>query len=195
MWRKQPEIKTSFPHHPSPAPVEAHDVATTHSPPPDHAERATQSEHAEHAAPPPAAVGSETSRLGPGLRFKGQLSGECDLHIDGEVDGKIRLPQSSVTIGLTGRVAADIEARQIVVEGTLRGNLFGHDFVRLENSCHVTGEISGKRVMIQEGARFEGRVEIGQAGDANRPKSNLALGRERAVKAHSLAAPTGEEMD
>lgn len=191
MWRKQPEIKTSFPPS-SPAPVEMNPVATTHTPPPNQAERATP---AERAAPAPAVVGGDTSRLGSGLRFKGQLSGQCDLHIDGEVDGKIRLPQSSVTIGLTGRVAADIEARQIVVEGTLRGNVFGHDFVRLENSCHVTGEISGKRVMIQEGARFEGRVEIGQAGDANRPKSNLALGRERAVKAHSLAAPTGEEMD
>src|ERR1700736_5908268 len=114
MWRKQPEIKTSFPSS-SPAPVETNQVATTHSSPPVQAEHVVL---AEHAAPSPAVVGGDTSRLGPGLRFKGQLSGQCDLYIDGEVDGKIRLPQSSVTIGLTGRVSADIEARQIVVEGT-----------------------------------------------------------------------------
>jgi cytoskeletal protein CcmA (bactofilin family) len=102
---------------------------------------------------------SGASRIGAGLKIRGEISGKSDLYIDGEAQGKIRLAEASVTVGSTGRVQADIEAREIIINGTVEGNLKGVESVRLGPSSRVQGSVVTPRVAIDDGARLRGSVE------------------------------------
>ena len=102
---------------------------------------------------------SGASRIGAGLKIRGEISGKSDLNIDGEAQGKIRLAEARVTVGSTGRVQADIEAREIVINGTVEGNLKGVESVRLGSSSRVQGSVVTPRLAIDDGARLRGSVE------------------------------------
>lgn len=109
-----------------------------------------------------------TSTISTGLRIQGELTGSGDLYVDGEAQGSIRLAQSKVTVGSHGRVQADIEAREIVIEGTVQGNLKAGDSIRLGAASHVTGSLMTPRVAIEDGARLRGKVETTRAGELKR---------------------------
>ena len=102
---------------------------------------------------------SGASRIGAGLKIRGEISGKSDLYVDGEAQGKIRVAGARVTVGPAGRVQADIEAREIVVDGTVQGNLKGIESVRLGSSSRVQGSVLTPRLAIDEGARLRGTVE------------------------------------
>lgn len=149
MWRKQSEPVAS----PSiPEPVS----------PPAAPVRSPAPERAAMPSPPVAAAvaGPEVTRIAQGIQIKGELSGRTDLFVDGRVEGTIRLSQSSVTVGPNGRVSADVEAREIVVRGTVKGNLLGRERVVLGSTGDVHGNITTQRLAIEEGARLQGRVEM-----------------------------------
>jgi len=108
------------------------------------------------------------STIAAGLRIHGEFSGNTDLYIDGEAQGSIRLGQSKVTVGPHGRVQADIDAREIVVEGRVQGNLKASESIRLGPGSHVQGSMLTPRVAIEDGARLRGKVEMTKPGDARR---------------------------
>jgi cytoskeletal protein CcmA (bactofilin family) len=116
----------------------------------------------------PAVTSGSPSMIAAGLRIHGEFSGNTDLYIDGEAQGSIRLGQSKVTVGPHGRVHADIDAREIIVEGTVQGNLKASESIRLGPGSHVQGSMLTPRVAIEDGARLRGRVEMTKAGDARR---------------------------
>jgi cytoskeletal protein CcmA (bactofilin family) len=113
-------------------------------------------------APKPAAepVSPDASRISAGLKIKGEISGSSDLYLDGEAIGKIRLAGARVTIGQTGKVKADIDAREIVINGSVHGNLKAEDRLRLGSSSEVDGTMAAPNVGIEDGARFHGKVEV-----------------------------------
>jgi cytoskeletal protein CcmA (bactofilin family) len=121
----------------------------------------------------PSAV--ETSRVGPGLRFRGELSGTSDLYIDGEMNGNVRLENSLVVVGPNGRVQADIQAREILVQGSLTGNLFASDRIQLGRESRVGGNLSSKHIQIEDGALFKGHVDMDIRKAAAKPDENLAV--------------------
>jgi len=104
-------------------------------------------------------IPSGASRIGAGLKIRGEISGKSDLNIDGEAQGKIRLSEARITVGSTGRVQADIEACEIVINGTVEGNLKGIESVRLGSSSRVQGSVVTPRLAIDDGARLRGSVE------------------------------------
>lgn len=106
----------------------------------------------------------EASTISAGLKIKGEITGTSDLTIDGETQGKVRLTNGRVTVGPSGRVIADIDAREIVVNGTVQGNLKATDSVRLGSSGQVEGSILTARIGIDDGARLRGNVEMIRAG-------------------------------
>jgi cytoskeletal protein CcmA (bactofilin family) len=111
----------------------------------------------ELLASPPA--GHVASRISSGLRIHGEVSGDSDLYIDGEVQGKIRLTNSRLTVGASGRVQADADAREIVIEGSMQGNMKASVSVRLGQSSRVLGSILTPRLAIDDGAQLRGKVE------------------------------------
>jgi cytoskeletal protein CcmA (bactofilin family) len=102
--------------------------------------------------------------LSRGVALKGELSGREDVFIDGDFEGQIRLSGAAVTIGANGRVTAEVEADEIVVEGRFDGTLRARQRLVICRSAHVTGDIETPRLAIEEGAVMHGRVEMTQPG-------------------------------
>lgn len=101
------------------------------------------------------------ARLTRSLVVEGEISGQDHLVIDGEVRGRIRLQGGNLTVGPEGRIAADIEAPEIVVHGEVTGAINGHDRVHLGAAAKVKGEIRTRRISIEEGAVLHGlRVNL-----------------------------------
>jgi cytoskeletal protein CcmA (bactofilin family) len=100
------------------------------------------------------------SRLGPGLRIKGEISGGENLTVDGAIDGLIQVEGGKVTIGAGARIAADILAVEIVVYGEVKGNLCARDRIEVKKDGSVLGALTTSRIVIEDGAYFKGSIEI-----------------------------------
>jgi cytoskeletal protein CcmA (bactofilin family) len=103
---------------------------------------------------------SDIAHIGKSVVVRGELSGSEDLFVDGEVEGSIELRGNSLTIGPNGRVKANVNARDIVVQGKVDGNLRATDRVDLKKSAVVTGDIITQRIAVEDGAFFKGSVDI-----------------------------------
>lgn len=106
------------------------------------------------------------SVIGPTLTFKGEISADEDLVIEGTIVGSIAHHKHNLTIGKEGRVQADIHARLIAVEGSMEGDLHGDEAVILRSSARVAGNIFAPRLVIEDGAVFTGSVAMGGAAAA-----------------------------
>lgn len=105
---------------------------------------------------------TSSSHLPAGLRLNGTLSGSSDLTIDTQFEGAIELPNSTVRIGTNGHVESSIVAREITVQGFVAGNLRAKDWIVLEQGSSVRGDLSSRRIRIDDGASFRGSVEMGE---------------------------------
>jgi cytoskeletal protein CcmA (bactofilin family) len=106
------------------------------------------------------ASGLGLAQIGKSVVVKGELSGSEDLYVDGQVEGTIALKGNSLTVGPNGQVKASVEAKAVVVQGKLEGNIQASDRVELRKSAIVTGDISTQRISIEEGAFLKGKVDI-----------------------------------
>ena len=103
---------------------------------------------------------SGLAQIGKSVVVKGELSGSEDLYVDGQIEGSIALKGNSLTVGPNGQVKASVDAKAVVVQGKLDGNIQASDRVDLRKSAIVTGDISAQRISIEEGAYLKGKVEI-----------------------------------
>jgi cytoskeletal protein CcmA (bactofilin family) len=129
---------------------------------------ATTSMAAEPAvAPRPATTTTaDQATIGKSLVIKGEVTGSESLYIDGRVEGSINLSGNRVTVGRNGVVAANINAREIVVLGKVRGNLTASDRVDIRSDGSLTGDVVAARISIEDGAYFKGGIDIRKAGQA-----------------------------
>ena len=119
------------------------------------------------AAPRTAATTTTTAdqaTIGKSLVIKGEVTGSESLYIDGRVEGSINLSGNRVTVGRNGVVAANINAREIVVLGKVRGNLTASDRVDIRSDGSLTGDVVAARISIEDGAFFKGGIDIRKAG-------------------------------
>lgn len=171
MWRKQDEPKPSPP---------APDLGVSApSSPPSHEPLPRESR---------AAVGNVTE----GISIKGEITGREDLYIDGEVEGSIHLTDGNVTVGPKGRVTADIEAREILVRGKVKGNLRGHERVQIARTGEAAGEITTRRIALEEGAVFRGRIEVVHGEEARRTRATEKATGTEDVRPISIRAKEGQ---
>jgi len=106
----------------------------------------------------------EFAHIGKSVVIKGELSGSEDLYLDGQVEGNIHLKGNNLTVGPNGQVKANVEAKGVIVQGKLEGNLTVSDRVDLRKSAIVTGDIATQRISIEEGAYLKGKVDVGKDG-------------------------------
>jgi cytoskeletal protein CcmA (bactofilin family) len=117
--------------------------------------------------PRPATVADRGgARVGPGLQVKGDITGNEDLQIDGTVEGHVHLGERRLTIGASARVTADVQAREVVVFGNVKGNLQARDRIEIKKDGSVVGDLTTARIMIEDGAYFKGSIEIDRGGEA-----------------------------
>jgi len=119
----------------------------------------------ESAAPRPVATTtSDQATIGKSLVIKGEVTGSESLYIDGRVEGSINLSGNRVTVGRNGVVAANINAREIVVLGKVRGNLTASDRVDIRSEGSLSGDVVAQRISIEDGAYFKGGIDIRKPG-------------------------------
>src|SRR5438067_4479799 len=115
---------------------------------------------------------ADQATIGKSLVIKGEVTGSESLYIDGRVEGSINLSGNRVTVGRNGVVAANINAREIVVLGKVRGNLTASDRVDIRSDGSLTGDVVAARISIEDGAFFKGGIDIRKAGQQPGQKPN-----------------------
>lgn len=100
------------------------------------------------------------SVIGPTLRFKGELSANEDLVIEGRIEGTIAHQDKNLTIGKQGKVAADIHAKIVEIHGEVEGDVRGDEIVKLHRTAVVRGNINSPRLVLEDGANFSGSVDM-----------------------------------
>ena len=177
MWRKQDE-----PQAPSPS------AQTTPKPVPNAPQSPTTSQTVSVAAGPLSAPpAGHLTRL---IVVKGEITGKDDLFVDGEVHGKIRLDAAKLTIGPDGHVMADVEAREVVVRGEVKGRIHGHDRVQIAATGRVSGEIVARLISIEEGAEVRAKVNLERGEE--RPRSEGTPSAVPKPVNTALVPPAGE---
>ena len=97
--------------------------------------------------------------IGQGIRIRGNVSGSGDLIVEGEIEGQITL-KDRLTVESTGKVVADVEAGEVTVNGEMSGNIVASDRVYITANAKVLSDIRAPRVVIEDGARFKGNIEM-----------------------------------
>ena len=117
-----------------------------------------------------------TGWLGSSLRVKGDIIGTEDLLIDGSVEGLIQLDERKLTVGKTANLTADINARDVVVYGYVKGNVSAKGRIEIRKDGSVIGNLTTAQIMIEEGADFKGSIEIDRsaAKEADNSRSSRA---------------------
>jgi cytoskeletal protein CcmA (bactofilin family) len=103
---------------------------------------------------------AEFAHIGKSVIIKGELSGSEDLYVDGQVEGSIELPSNRLIIGPQGQVRANVNAKGVIVQGKLDGNIRASERAELTKSAVAVGDIVTQRIAIEEGAYFKGKVDI-----------------------------------
>lgn len=97
--------------------------------------------------------------IGKDIQIKGELSGSEDLVVEGRVEGHIAL-QNHLTVEATGQLVAEITTQSMEVHGEVSGNIQAQETVSINADSKVLADIKAPRVIIEDGARFKGRVEM-----------------------------------
>jgi cytoskeletal protein CcmA (bactofilin family) len=142
-------------------------------------------ETAASAPRPVTASTADQATIGKSLVIKGEVTGSESLYIDGRVEGSINLAGNRVTVGRNGVVAANINAREIVVLGKVRGNLTASDRVDIRSDGSLTGDVVAARISIEDGAFFKGGIDIRKAGQKPNGEEKSAGVASEAVAARA----------
>jgi cytoskeletal protein CcmA (bactofilin family) len=141
---------------------------------------------------PPGNQGYMNSRsaamIGPGIRIKGDVTGEEDLVIKGKVEGTIDLGGNEVTVSESGEVKADIKAKVVVISGEVTGDVSGSEKVIISKSGNVRGNIIAPRMTLEDGAVFKGSIDM-DPGDVGKSKGPSAAPQPKPVSSVASEKP------
>jgi cytoskeletal protein CcmA (bactofilin family) len=106
---------------------------------------------------------SGSAALGKNVTVKGQIFAREDLTIDGEVEGTVECHEHRLTIGPNARVQAGLKAREIIIQGSIQGNVDATDKIDIKKEAKLVGDIKTSRIVIEDGAYFKGSIDISKA--------------------------------
>jgi cytoskeletal protein CcmA (bactofilin family) len=111
---------------------------------------------------------AEQSVFPSGITIRGEISGPDAIYVDGIIEGEINIPGERVTVGPHGSVRSTLKtpcitAREIVVLGTVKGNLVATDRLEIRANGNVIGDVSTVRIKIEDGSIFQGGIDIRKA--------------------------------
>ncbi len=129
-----------------------------------------------------------TAVIGPKIRFKGELIGEEDLLVQGQVDGTIDLKDHNLTVGEQGLVKANVLAKTIIIEGAVEGDIYGKDRISIKSSSNVKGNLVADRVTLEDGAKFKGSIDM----DISAHKSKFEPSKATSAQGAGTSATTAK---
>lgn len=103
---------------------------------------------------------NEAAAIGKSVVIKGQILSREDLFVDGELEGTIELNEHRLTIGPNGKLQANVKAREVVVLGSVHGNIEAADRIDIRKDAQLVGDIKTARIVIEDGAYFKGSIDI-----------------------------------
>src|SRR5229473_7282411 len=121
--------------------------------------------------PTKAIADGATSRLGSSLYLKGEIVGNEDLYIEGTVEGLVQLNERKVTIGATAKLTADIIAGEVIVYGSVKGNVRGKGKIEIKKDGSVSGDLTTPQIIIEDGAYFKGSIETEKSAEKEGDKN------------------------
>ena len=107
--------------------------------------------------------GAGPAALGKNVTIKGQIFAREDLTIDGEVEGTVECQEHRLTIGPNARVQSNLKAREIIIHGSIQGNVDATDKIDIKKEAKLVGDIKTSRIVIEDGAYFKGSIDISKA--------------------------------
>ncbi len=111
----------------------------------------------------PAAVAEparEQSILGKNIKFRGELMGTEDLHIEGTVEGTVKMEGQNLSIGEGGEINANVHAESIVINGKLTGDVLANEIIQIRKSAVVKGNLIAPRIQLDDGGKFRGSMDM-----------------------------------
>jgi cytoskeletal protein CcmA (bactofilin family) len=135
------------------------------------------------------AVENTPARIGKSVVIRGEVKGSEDLFVDGRIEGTISLSESRLTIGPNAVLAADLTAKDVLVQGQVQGNIIASGRVELRSGCQVIGDVRALRLAIEDNAVFRGKVDLTQG--ASGAAVAAAKAPEHAAAGAGDAAPAG----
>jgi cytoskeletal protein CcmA (bactofilin family) len=119
------------------------------------------------------AVDNLPACIGKTVVIHGEVKGSEDLIVDGSVEGTLNLTESRLTIGPHANVIADISAKDVIIQGQVRGNVLASGRVELRAGCLVEGDIKALRLAVEDNAQFRGKVDLTQNVSRSFENANL----------------------
>lgn len=117
---------------------------------------------------------SVISIIGPGMKVVGDCETDGTLRVEGAVQGSVHAGKA-VVIGKDGRVIGDVSTQDAVISGRVEGSVTAHSRLELQATCRIEGEVNTPRLQLEEGAVFNGSVQMAQesaGGDSAAPYKN-----------------------
>lgn len=146
MWNKRMDEQSAPPRPPT-------EPGRSYTPPPA----------PNHTEPPPQsqsrAGGKQVAAIGASMSIKGEIRTQEELFVDGDVEGMLE-SKSLLTVGPNGKVRANIKAREVVIFGTVRGNVEVTEKVAIRDNGSVIGDIKTAGISIDDGSYFKGSIDI-----------------------------------
>ncbi len=105
------------------------------------------------------------ANIGKSISIRGDLTGNEDMVIEGQVEGKVDLPNNQLTVGANGNVKAEIHAKGIVIVGHVVGNVVGLERVEIQATGQVEGDVTAPKLIVAEGAQLNGAIQMTQKGN------------------------------
>lgn len=123
---------------------------------------------------------SSPTVFGKTMRIVGEVSSDEELQVEGELEGQLTL-KNKLTIGPTSKVNANIKANEVVIFGTVKGNVEAENRISLRAGASIVGDIKTAGIVIEDGAYFKGGIDIsrGENGKASPQASGAAAGQKR----------------
>jgi cytoskeletal protein CcmA (bactofilin family) len=116
----------------------------------------------------------EQGTIGPSIVIKGEISGTEPLYIDGRIEGKINFGSNRVTVGRSGQVAVNIVAKELVVMGTVKGNVECSERLDMRAEGSLTGDVITRLISVEAGAIMKGSIEVRQKQPKEAQKEDKA---------------------
>ncbi len=101
----------------------------------------------------------QTATIGASMQIKGEIRTHEELLVDGEVEGSLE-SHSLLTVGPNGKVKANIRAREVVIYGSVRGNVEVIEKIAIREKGSLVGDIKTAGISIDDGAYFKGSIDI-----------------------------------
>ena len=130
----------------------------------------------------------EQATIGKSLVIKGEVTGSESLYIDGRIEVLINLPGNRVTVGRNGQVQANINAKEVVILGKVKGNVTASDRVDIRNEGALGGDVVCQRILIEDGAWFKGSIDIRKPREAVGSESKPGPAESATVQGYASAS-------